>query len=77
METMTQSKFTPDRMEELEQLQDLLHTVSYLDQGSNFLGKTVESIAIAKTLCQTNLGIPRESFIRFLFKVASEDKEQP
>jgi hypothetical protein len=74
---MTHLKFTPDRMEELEQLQDLLHTISYLNQGSNFLGNVMKSIAIAKTLCQTSINTQRENFMWFLLRIAQENREQP
>ena len=71
-----------DRITELSELRDMLHEISGLNRGSDFLGKVQRSISLAEKLTRTNFAARRKSFCAFLqdqaFKSsANADLRQP
>ena len=55
-----------DRIEELEELEDLLYCISNLNNSSNFIANVTVVIGRTKQLISTDLKSERKSFVNFL-----------
>ena len=55
-----------DRIEELEELEDLLYCFSNLNNSSNFIANVTVVIGRTKQLISTDLKSERKSFVNFL-----------
>lgn len=55
-----------DRIAELSELRDMLHEISGLNRGSDFMGKVQRAITCAEKLTRTDFTARRKSFCAFL-----------
>ena len=62
---------------ELDRLQELIHEVAAINNGSNCLGRIARCIEIAELLNRAELGSGRTSFKQFLRERAIEDRFGP
>lgn len=69
-----------DRIAELSELRDMLHEISGLNRGSDFMGKVQRAISLAEKLTRTDFAARRKSFCAFLqdeaFKGSANEKAQ-
>ncbi len=67
------TKWTPDRIEELRELSELLNEASALNRGSGVVDRIKNCEIFAEKLRNPDIETPRISFLQFLYTLASED----
>lgn len=66
--------WTDDRCDELRMLRELLSEARTLNHGSNIIGRIQRCEELAEKLGLTDMNIPKDSFINFLFILARKDR---